>query len=311
MTLFSLIFALLLEQWRPAGDRNRLILLFFAYADALERYFNTGVRRHDIAAWVAAVAPVLILTGWIYYFLHNLSPLLAWAWNVVMLYLTMGFRQFSHSFTEIKDALKNGDLLLARKLLREWRGVPGDELSNQEISRITIELALIHSHRYVFGIIACFVLLPGPLGPVLYRLAELLSERWSDPGVQEQERESDAFGHFAAKAFEVIDWLPARLTAVGFAIAGNFEDAVYCWRAQAASWIDQAQGIVLASGAGALGVRLGDSLREAGGRYYRPELGVGDEADMDFLQSTVGLIWRSLVLWLLLLLVLEIASWAG
>ncbi|MEO8768057.1 MAG: CobD/CbiB family protein, partial [Nitrosospira sp.] len=75
--------------------------------------------------------------------------------------------------------------------------------------------------------------------------------------------------------------------------------------------VDQAQGIILASGAGALGVLLGDSLREAGGKYYRPELGVGEEADMDFLQSTVGLIWRALVLWLLLLLLLEIASWAG
>ncbi|MDQ3184984.1 MAG: CobD/CbiB family protein [Pseudomonadota bacterium] len=311
MTLFSLISALLLEQWRPAGDRNRIILLFLAYADALERYFNTGVRRHGTAAWIAAVAPVLILTGWIYYLLHSLSPLLAWVWNVVMLYLTMGFRQFNYSFTEIKDALKNGDLLLARKLLREWRGVPADELSSQEIARITIELALLHSHRYVFGIIVCFVVLPGPLGPVLYRLSELLSERWSGPRNHEQEQESDEFGRFASKAVEVIDWLPARSTAVSFAIAGNFEDAIYCWRAQAASWVDQAQGIILASGAGALGVRLGDSLREAGGRYYRPELGVGEEADMDFLQSTVGLIWRTLVLWLLLLLLLEIASWAG
>ncbi|MDN5836675.1 MAG: CobD/CbiB family protein [Nitrosospira sp.] len=309
MTLFSLIFALLLEQWRPAGDRSRIIRLFLSYADALERYFNTGVRRHGVAAWVAAVVPVLIVAGWIYYVLHSLNPLLAWAWNVVVLYFTMGFRQFSYSFAEIKDALKNGDLLLGRELLTEWRDVQADELSSEDIARITIELALIHSHRYVFGIIVFFVLLPGPLGPVLYRLAELLSERWSDSG--KQERDPDAFGHFAAKAFEIIDWLPARSTAVSFAIAGNFEDAVYCWRAQAASWSDQAQGIVLASGAGALGVRLGDSLRDGGGKYYRPELGVGEEADMDFLQSTVGLIWRTLMLWLLLLLLLEIASWAG
>jgi adenosylcobinamide-phosphate synthase len=58
-------------------------------------------------------------------------------------------------------------------------------------------------------------------------------------------------------------------------------------------------------------VRLGDPLRESRGEFYRPELGVGEEADMDFLQSTIGLVWRVLVLWLLLLLLLEIASWAG
>lgn len=307
MTLFSLIFALLLEQWRPSGDRNRIVLLFLSYADALERYFNTGVSRHGVAAWIVAVVPVLIFTGWIYYLLYNLSPLLGWAWNVVILYLTMGFRYFSDSFAAIKDALRNGDLLMARRLLREWRGVPADESGSAEIARNTIELGLIHSHRYVFAIIICFVVLPGPLGPVLYRLAELLSERWANRA----EQGPDAFGHFSAKAFEVIDWIPARSTAVSFAIAGNFEDAVYCWRAQAASWMNHAEGIILASGAGALGVRLGDSLREPDGQYHRPELGVGEDADMDFLQSTVGLIWRTLVLWLLLLLLLEIASWAG
>ena len=75
--------------------------------------------------------------------------------------------------------------------------------------------------------------------------------------------------------------------------------------------MDRNQGIILASGAGALGVCLGDSLREAGGRHYRPELGVGEEADIDFLQSAIGLFWRTLVLWLVLLLLLEIAGWAG
>ncbi|HEX8873972.1 MAG TPA: CobD/CbiB family protein [Nitrosospira sp.] len=303
MTFFSLISALLLERWNPGSDRNPVIALFLSYADSLERYFNTGERRHGIAAWIAAVVPVLIVSGWIYYSLYGLSPVLAWMMNVAVLYLTMGFRRFSHSFTEIGEALKNGDLPLARKRLRSMHGVQADELSSQEIARIAIEMGLIHSHRYVFGIIISFAVLPGPLGPILYRLTELLNERWSG--------RPDAFGDFAVKAFDIIDWLPARMTAMSFAITGNFEDAVYCWRAQAASWINHNQGIILASGAGALGVCLGDSLREPGGEYYRPELGVGEEADMDFLQSAVGLIWRTLVLWFLLILLLEIASWAG
>ena len=307
MTLFSLIFALLLEQWRPVGSRNRVILLFLSYAGALERYFNTGAHRHGTAAWFAAVVPPLLLIGAIYYFLLDLSPLLAWMWNVVALYFTMGFRQFSHSFTDINQALKNGDLPLARKLLGEWRGTPADELGSAEIARVAIELGLVHSHRYVFGVIACFVVLPGPLGAVLYRLAELLAEQWG----KNTEEESGAFGHFSAKAFEVIDWLPARLTAVSFAIVGDFEDAVYCWRTQAASWAHHTQGIILASGAGALGVRLGQPLQQAGSVDYRPELGVGEEADVDFLQSTIGLIWRTLVLWLVLLLMLGIANWVG
>lgn len=303
MIFFSLLFALLLEHWRPISGQNRLVLAFLSYADSLERYFNTGVRRHDIAAWIVAVVPIIVFTLWIYYLLYSFHPLLAWVWNVVMLYLTMSSRQLTYSFNEIEAALKSDDLPLARQLLWEFYGVPAEDLSSQEIARIAIELGLINSHRYVFAIIICFALLPGPLGPVLYRLSELLNERWGS--------RPDAFGQFALKAFEVIDWLPARATALGFAIAGNFEDAVYCWRAQAASWMDRNQGIILASGAGALGICLGDPLLEAGGRHYRPELGVGDEADVDFLQSAIGLFWRALVLWLVLLLLLEIAGWAG
>ena len=266
MTLFSLIFALLLERWRSSGHCNRAVVIFQSYADALGRYFNTGVRHHGIAAWFAAVLPIVVAVGWIYYFLYSLSPILACAWNVVILYFTMGFRQLNESFTEVKVALKNGDVLLARRLLKALSGrvTERDDLSSQQIARVSIEIGLIYSHRYLFAIIICFVVLPGPLGPVLYRIADLLNERWGG--------RTDALGAFAEKAFEIIDWLPARCTAMSFAIAGNFEDAVYCWRAQAASWTNQNQGIILASGAGALGVCLGDSLREPHGEFYRPEL---------------------------------------
>ena len=303
MTFLSLTFALLLDQWRHGSVRKRIVSLFLSYADSLERYFNIGSHRHGIIAWIAAVAPFLILSLLIHYLLYRFSPLLGWAWNVAILYLTAGFRQFSYSLTEIKEALRNEDVPLARDLLKEYYGMEADGCSSEHISRIAIELGLTHAHRNVFGVVVWFVLLPGPLGAMLYRLAELLDDRWGD--------RPDGFGVFAVKAFEVIDWLPVRVTALGFAIAGNFEDAVYCWRAQAASWADHNQGIILASGAGALGVRLGDPLREEAGAYHRPEVGVGEDADMDFLQGTVGLIWRTLVLWLVLLLLLEIASWAG
>lgn len=303
MTFFSLIFALLLERWRNGAERGRATFLFLALADSLERYFNTGVRRHGIAAWIAAVLPVLLFCGWIYFTLYAIHPLLGWLWNIIVLYFTMGFRQLSYSLAEIVEALKTGDVFLARELVEETHGMQANGLDNQDISRVAIEMGLIRAHHHLFGVIFCFALLPGPLGAVLYRQAELLNERWGG--------RPDAFGKFAVKAFEIIDWFPARATAMSFAIAGNFEDAMYCWRAQAGSWADRNQGIILASGAGALGVCLGDSLREAGSRYYRPELGVGEEADLGFLQSAIGLIWRGLMVWLLLLLLLEMAGWVA
>jgi adenosylcobinamide-phosphate synthase len=142
---------------------------------------------------------------------------------------------------------------------------------------------------------------------VVYRMADLLAGRWG----RLIEPERRAFAVFAEHAFFWIDWLPARVTAASFAIAGNFEDAAYCWRTQAAGWGRGSEGVVLASGAGALGVKLGGVLREEGMLNQRPELGIGDDVNVEDLRGVVGLIWRALVLWLFLLLIVSLAGAFG
>jgi cobalamin biosynthesis protein CobD/CbiB len=246
----------------------------------------------------------VLLAAAAYYLLLTVNPVLAWAWVVLLLYLTMGFRQFSHHFTEIHLALRAGDIERARALLAEWRGGSVELWSSSDVARLTIERALVLSHRHVFGVMVWFVLLPGPAGAVLYRLASLLDECSG-------EREDDAYCRFAHQVFALIDWLPQRVTAVAFAVVGNFEDAVHCWRTQAAQWGERTAGIVLAAGAGAIGVRLGMPVVEDGEVADRGEIGTGAEADVDFLQSAVGLVWRASVLWLLLLFMLSLASLAG
>jgi adenosylcobinamide-phosphate synthase len=122
-------------------------------------------------------------------------------------------------------------------------------------------------------------------------------------------RDADAmtFGLFATRAFEIMDWLPLRLTAFSFAVAGDFMGAVECWRSQAATWRTRTQGILLASAAGALGVKLGGVLHQDSGIEYRPQLGEGEEADVDSMDAAAGLIWRALVLWLFLVLLVTLA----
>ena len=90
-------------------------------------------------------------------------------------------------------------------------------------------------------------------------------------------------------------------------MVGDFEDAAYCWRTQAEKWPDPSLGVVLASGAGAMGVRLGMPFLSELSPVDRPELGVGDDADVGFLDSTVGLVWRALVVILFILLLVAIA----
>ena len=306
MKFLALVCALLLEQAWPLRRGNPLYAAFERYADYLERQFNGLQASHGVIAWFVAVLPLVLLTIAVYALLREANVLLAMAWSVAVLYVAMGFRRFSHCFTEIAQALREQNINTARDVLGRWRGVPADELNAAEISRVAIELGLLQAHRYVLGPVFWFVVL-GPVGPVVYRLADLLAVRWG----RLIEPERRAFAFFAERAFAWIDWLPARVTAASFSIAGNFEDAAYCWRTQAASWGRGNEGVVLASGAGALGVKVGGALREEGMLNQRPELGIGDEVTVEDLRGVVGLIWRALVLWLVLLLIVAMARVVG
>lgn len=306
MSLFSLLAALLLEHFNPLANRIRLYLHFGRYADFLERHFNAGESRHGMIAWMLAAVPAVVAVAGVYSTLYHVSPLLGLAWNAAVLYATMGFKYFSNTSNGIAQALKAQDLDRARSLLASWREQPADELEATEIARVAIEQTLAWSHRQIFAVLFWFVLL-GAGGAVLYRIASILNHRWGSL----EPADAGDFGRFAARAFAWLDWIPVRLSAIAFAVVGDFEDAMYCWRSQAAAWADQSQGIILAAGAGALGVKLGEPLHQHGSVEFRSELGLGDEADPDYVQSAVSLVWRALVLWLALLSLLQVGQWVG
>lgn len=306
MSFFSLMAALLLEYFQPLPQRLRHYPPFTRYARYLERKLNAGQYRHGVIAWALAIVPLMFVAAAGSQALHALNPFLAWLWNAGILYLTLGFKHFSATAADLGVALRGAELDRARKLLASWSGRQTDELDAGEIARLGIEQTLVCAHKHLFGGIFWFAVL-GPAGAVLYRFAYLLGQKWG--GLDEQE--FGTFGQFAVRVFEWLDWLPLRLTAVSFAVVGDFEDAMYCWRSQAESWAQRGLGIVLASGAGALGVKLGEPLRAGGSVEFRPELGLGDEADADYMQSALSLVWRALVLWLVLLLLLTLARWTG
>jgi cobalamin biosynthesis protein CobD/CbiB len=298
MGIFAIIAALVFEQWRPLGERNAVAAALAAWADWLERSFNAGESRHGTIAWlIAALAPALAALA-LYALLAWLSPFAALLANIAALYLTLGFRQFSHFFTDIQSAVRDGDVDRARELIGAWRGESATHRSREEVIRLAIEEAIAASHRNVFAVLFWFVVLPGPSGAILYRLAAFLDRRWGGKG---------EFGRCARQVLLVLEWPAVRLTAAAFAVVGDFEDAIYCWRTQAAAWSDPTLGIVLAAGAGALGVKLGMPLTETEGLYPRSELGLGEPADAPFLDSTVGLLWRALVLWVFVLVILTVA----
>ncbi|MBR0564607.1 CobD/CbiB family protein [Azoarcus sp. L1K30] len=307
MTLLSLIIALLIEQVRPLSAQGLVVGPLRRLSAALALRLNDGQARNGRIAWALVVVLATVACAVAYFLLWHAHPVLAFLFNIVVLYFTMGFRQESHFFTDIHLALRMGEIDRARTLLSEWQGGQYHEASSSEVARLAIEHALVASHRCVFGVAFWFVLLPGASGALMYRLARFFDDEWGG----RTDNEFGRFGSFARQAFAVIDWLPARLTAASFSVAGDFEDAVACWRTQAMLWPDRCSAILIASGAGALGVRLGMPVHVSGEIVDRPEMGLGEEASADYMQSTVGLVWRALLVCLVLLALVSLAGWVG
>jgi len=318
MTFLSILFALLFEQFKPLRADNPMYAAIKQLAARMEATFNAGQESHGRMAWIVTMLLMLVPTALIYWVCLKINPLAALLWNILIVYLTLGFRHYSHYFTSIQLALNSGDEATARRLLAEWTKQDTTTMSVAELSRVAVEKALITTHRNVFGVFFWFAMPLGPVGAVMYRVAEYLSRAWNEP----EHLKNEAFGRFATKAFYWIDWIPARLTAIAFAIVGNFEDAIYAWRNFAHRWPDEAIGIILSAGGGAMGLRLGTAFETASSVptadattvdsiTVEPEIPPGEEPTVRALQSTVGLVWRALLLWMLLLLLLSFAVWLG
>ena len=326
MALFAIVIALLLEQVRPLGPGNPAARGLRHWVRWVGSSVDAGGMHHGWLAWALAVGvPTLAALGvhWLLLWLGGWP--LALIWSVVVLYITLGFRQFSHHFTGIRDALESGNEDRARELLARWQQVDASQLPRAEIVRHVIEYSVLAAHRHVFGVLAWFCVLAmlglGPAGAVLYRNAEFAARYWRRKAEAADHPASPALRAVADVAWHIMDWVPARMTAAGFAIVGSFEDAIDAWRNYANRFANSNDGVILAATAGAIGVRLGGAaLRPATNPPAQPA-GVsgavagtglpGEDPQSAHLVQVVGLVWRMVALWLLVLVLLTLAHVLG
>jgi adenosylcobinamide-phosphate synthase len=298
LSLLALLASLLAQHAYPVKGSQPLMAFYGRMCISAAKRLNAGDRNSGILAWIVLMAAMLVPVALLAGLAAAIHPVVLWLLDTVVLYATLRFLSTTTHLSAIAKALRDGDVAAAANRLSLWQAEPVEADDPGTLARLAAEHALREAHHGVFGPLFWFLALPGPLGLVLYPLA-LRAARSREHLVEPDERD---FGWFAARAFHVIDWIPQRLTAFTFAVVGDFEDALYCWRSQAAQWIRPEEGIVLASGAGALGVRLGDAIAQRGGLLSRPALGSGELARDDALTSLEGLLWRALVLWLIVYL---------
>jgi len=283
------------RRWHPLVGFGNL-------ANFIERRLNRGNLRlpRGSLAWALAVLPLSIL----FVVLADAAGL--WL-HAVLLYLCIGLRSLRDHTIPIYEALRSGDLAQARVLTARIVSRDTANASESDLAKASAESLLENGNDAVFGTLFWFILLGGP-GAVLFRLANTLDAMWGYRSAR-----FNLFGRPAARIDDVMNYLPARLTALSYVLlagAGHAR-AWHCWRTQAPAWSSPNAGPVMASGAGALGVSLGGAAVYDGEVEQRPPLGAGPAACAGDIQRAWRLVLRTTLLWLGVVCLLAVLTMIG
>ncbi|MBI3772663.1 MAG: cobalamin biosynthesis protein [Gammaproteobacteria bacterium] len=235
------------------------------------------------------IAPFVLLAAG----LAILSPIV----GVVILYLAIGWKSLGDHALRVRDALRENDLTAARRNVGMMVSRDTASMEVTDVSKATVESVLENGNDAIFGAIFWFIIAGAP-GVVLFRLANTLDAMWG--------YRNERFLHFgwaAARLDDVLNFIPARLTALTYTLFGKTRHALNCWKIQAPQWDSPNAGPVMASGAGALGIMLGGPARYEGEMHDRPILGGGELPSTHDIDRALKLINHGLLLWLVILFI--------
>lgn len=293
LALIGVVLDLLLgevRRWHPLVGFGNL-------AAAIERTCNRDHARRlkGVLAWLCAVVPISLLCFALTWWLATLHVWLALLAHAFMLYFSLGLRSLRDHILPIAHALQAGDLPQARVLTGRIVSRDTSHSSEQELAKAGVESLLENGNDAVFATLFWFAIAGGP-GAVMFRLANTLDAMWGYRSARYAQ-----FGWAAARIDDGLNLVPARLTALSYAMLGNTREAWRCWREQAPRWSSPNAGPVMAAGAGALQISLGGAAIYDNEVEQRPVLGSGPLAGGADIARAWRLVARTTALWLLAL----------
>lgn len=306
MTSLTILLALLLDallgeprRWHPLVGFGRLVTRL----ESLLRREARSATRQQLAgamAWLLlALLPALAL--WL--LLFPLDGLLLITVEVLVLYLCIGNRSLAEHARAVARPLLAGDLDAARRAVAMIVSRDTAALDASGATRATVESVLENGSDAVLAPLFWFAVAGAP-GALLYRLANTLDARWGYRSARYLH-----FGRTAARLDDALNWLPARLCALAYGLAGNLRAAMHCWHQQAPQAASPNAGPVMAAGSGALGILLGGPAVYHGKEEWRPVLGCDHEAQPADIERALTLLWRAIVLSLMVLAMVELLLW--
>lgn len=243
-----------------------------------ERILRKTVRWERLAGMLLVAALVGLsygATGWLLQQAAAASFLVALAVSAVLLFSCLSTKDLALESLQVVKALEADDLPLARRRISRIVGRDTEGLDSPEIVRATIETIAESTMDGILSPLFYFVVGGVPLA-IAYKAVNTL-----DSMIGHRSARYIRFGWAAAKVDTLANWIPARLSAVLFAIAAwlcgerAHQSWVCAWRDGSAGPVPNA-GIPESAMAGALGVQLGGVNRYQGMAVQVPSMGTPD-----------------------------------
>lgn len=295
MILIAILISLGIDKAFATWQGVRRFEWFLEFANSI-RFQLKAIANGSLGVLLTVALPVFLI-ALVDYLLGRVHPVLAFPFGVAVLWHCLGPKNLDDQVQAYIDARESGDIEAAQRSAADilHQQIPSQ---NFQLSQAVTESILIEGNERIMAVLFWFGVL-GPLGAALYRLSATLKNFTG------KEHPASEFAQAAQRLHAILDWVPARLVAVGYAVSGSFVDAIGNWRGSGKSekWEESSVQVLLASGMGALHLDA-ESLREA-----PPDNDVS--AEITHIKAAQALVWRTLVAWVVIIALMTLAGRLG
>ena len=257
----------------------------------LHQLQSSSVRDGPVAV-LAILAPV-VLGIWLVTYALSGVWLFAFIFSVFVLLMSLGPSDPIRQAQLYATALEQGDEVSANARAADFLGHSVSE--DPVVTAQTIkEQLFVRLCVNILGVFFWFIVL-GPVGAVLFRASCLLQERYQDA--------TGGLAHAIHELFNILIWIPARLTVLSFSVVGNFVDTAHSLRNYSDLWRRDSRELLSAAGLGAIHI---------------PDQSDDGHIDLEHLAHTIALVKRTVLAWItafaliiILIGVVGIANWAA
>lgn len=291
MSLLVILLGITIDKFAESVESLRKFAWFINYSDWMRLKLQQWSLRNDTVMLIIILFIPVFVVALVYQQLTDLLSLLGFVFSAAVFVFCIGPRDVHNRANKYIEALERGDQTEANQLVAEiLDDEPQPEDESQLIRRID-EILLIASNNNFLGMVFWFVIL-GPVGAIIYRLNHVLLKSLR----ADNSEEKSGFLQSAQLLFSILNWIPSHLTAITYAVTGNFVDAIHQWKIHKSyDHLDPeaANNMLIDTGLGAIQI-------DADAKVF----------DGQTIFDVLGLCRRTIIFWITAIAILTLAGWA-